>query len=49
MAKKKLSKALVLIQAEAKKLWAEKEKHKLKTYPDAIKKASANLKKSGAL
>lgn len=43
---KKVNKTLALIQAEAKVLWAT---GKYKKYPDAIKKASANLKKLGKI
>jgi hypothetical protein len=46
---KKVNKTLALIQVEAKKLWADKEKNKLKKYSDAIKKASDNLKKLGKI
>jgi hypothetical protein len=43
---KKVNKTLMMIQKEAKVLWAT---GKFKKYPDAIKKASANLKTQGKL
>lgn len=53
MAKKATTSAnkarMSLIQGEAKKLWAEKSKYKLKLYHEAVSLAVKNLKKAGKM